>query len=228
VTLPEFPLRSRQKKVGLIFGVLTSFGFATWVVLTSPPLHVSVFLALACVAIGNAAVVYVAWPGANGFLLRERRKGGGRGSGPTGRGLAGDAGPAPAAAGRQPVLRAVSRLMPTAAGRRWLAEVQSVLFETATRQRGKAVRSYLRTAPRVILATWAGELSRRARRPRLPAAGGGDQPVPAWVARVVSRAKRPACCRARAASGRKLQKMWKSWVSTGNSSKWAATPQSRA
>jgi hypothetical protein len=166
VTLPEFPLRSRQKKVGLIFGVLTSIGFATCVVLTSPPLHVSVFVALACVAIGNAAVVYVAWPGADGFLLRERRKGGGRGSGPTGRGLAGDAGHAPPAAGRQPVLCAVSRLMPTAPGRRWLAEVESVLFEMASGQRGLAVRSYLRSAPRLVVLMWVSELSRRARRPR--------------------------------------------------------------
>ncbi len=166
MTLPEFPLRARQKKVGLIFGVLTSFGFATWVVLTSPPLHVSVFLALACVAIGNAAVVYVAWPGANGFLLRERREGGGRRSGPTGLGLAGDAGHAPAATGRQPVLRAVSRLMPTEAGRRWLAEVESVLFETASGQRGQAVRSYLRSAPRLVVLMWVSKLSRRARRPR--------------------------------------------------------------
>jgi hypothetical protein len=32
--------------------------------------------------------------------------------------------------------------------------------------------------------------------------------------RRVSRAKRPACRMAEAASGRKLQKIWKSWVST--------------
>ena len=166
MTLPESPVGSRQKRVGLIFGALTSFGFATHVVLTSPPLHVSAFLALACAAIGNAAVVYVGWPAADGFLLRERRKGGGRGSGPTGRGLAGDARHAPTAVSRQPVLRAVSRLMPTAAGRRWLAEVESVLFETASGRRGKAVRSYLRSAPRLVVLMWASELSRRARRPR--------------------------------------------------------------
>jgi hypothetical protein len=165
VTLPEFPLRSRQKKVGLVFGVLTSSGFGTYVVLTSPPVHVSAFLALACVAIGNAAVVYVAWPAADGFRLRERREGG-RGSGPTGRGQAGEAGHAPSAAGRPPVLRTVSRLMPAQAGRRWLAEVESVLFETATGQRGQAVRSYLRSAPRLVVLMWVSKLSRRARRPR--------------------------------------------------------------
>jgi hypothetical protein len=176
MTLLEFPVKARQKKIGLVFGALTSFGFGAYVVLTSPPLHVSAFLALACVAIGNAAVVYVAWPAADGFLLRERGKGGGRGIGPAGRGpagrrpagagLAGDAGQASPTAGRQPVLRAVSRLMPAAAGRRWLAEVESVLFETASGQRRKAVRSYLRSAPRLVVLMWASKLSRRARRPR--------------------------------------------------------------
>ena len=166
MTLPEFPVGARPKRVGLILGALTSCGFAAWALLTGPPLHVSGFLALACVAIGNAAVVYVAWPTADGFLLRGRRKRGGRGSGPAGRGLAGDAGHAPTAAGRLPVLRAVSRLMPTEAGRRWLAEVESVLFETASGQRAKALRSYLRSAPRLVVLMWAGELSRRVRRPR--------------------------------------------------------------
>ena len=134
--------------------------------LTGPPLHLTAFVALACVAIGNTAVVYVGWPTADGFLLREGRKRGGRGSGPAGRrGLAGDAGHAPTAAGRPPVLRAVSWLMPTEAGHRWLAEVESVLFETASGQRAKALRSYLRSAPRLVVLMWA-ELSRRVRRPR--------------------------------------------------------------
>jgi hypothetical protein len=166
MTLPDFPVRARQKKIGLIFGALTSFGFGVWVALTGPPLHLSALVALACVAIGNTAVVYVGWPTTDGFLVRAGRKHGGRRSGPAGRGLAGGAGHAPTAAGRRSVTRAVSRLMPTAAGRRWLAEVESVLFETASGRRGKAVRSYLRTAPRLILLMWAGELSRRARRPR--------------------------------------------------------------
>jgi hypothetical protein len=166
VTLPEFPVGARRKKIGLVLGALTSCGFGAWTVLTTPPFHVPAFLALACVAIGNAAVVYVAWPAAGGFPLRESRNGGGRGSGPAGRGLTGAAGHAPAAAGRSPVLRAVSRLMPVAAGCRWLAEAESVLFETASGQRGKAVRSYLRSAPRLVLLMWAGELSRRVRRPR--------------------------------------------------------------
>jgi hypothetical protein len=166
VTLPEFPVGARRKKIGLVLGALTSCSLAAWAVLTGPPLHVPGFLALACVAIGNAAVLYVAWPTADGFLLRGHRKRGGRGSGPAGRGLAGDAGRAPTAAGRPPVLRAVSWLMPTEAGRRWLAEVESVLFETAGGQRAKALRSYLRSAPRLVVLMWAGELSRRVRRPR--------------------------------------------------------------
>jgi hypothetical protein len=166
VTLPEFPVGARRKEIGLIFGALTSFGFGAWVVLTGPPLHLQAFVALACVAIGNTAVVYVSWPTTDGFLVRAGRKHGGRGSGPAGRGLAGDAGHAPTAAGRPPVLRAVSWLMPTEAGHRWLAEVESVLFDTASGQRAKALRSYLRSAPRLVVLMWAGELSRRVRRPR--------------------------------------------------------------
>jgi hypothetical protein len=166
MTLPQCPVRARQRKIGLIFGALTSFSLGLGTLLTSPPVHVSAFLALACVAIGDAAVVYVGWPADDEFLLREHRKRGGRRSGPAGRGLAGEAGHAPTAAGRQPVLRAVCRLMPTAAGRRWLAEVESVLFETASGQRAKAVRSYLRSAPRLVVLMWAGELSRHVRRPR--------------------------------------------------------------
>ena len=61
------------------------------------------------------------------------------------------------------MLGAVARLMPPAAGRRWLAEADSLLFELASGQRRQAVRSYLRSAPALIVAMWAGQLSRRAR-----------------------------------------------------------------
>jgi len=61
------------------------------------------------------------------------------------------------------VLRAVARLMPPAAGRRWLAEADSLLFEVAAGRRGKTVRSYLLSATRLVVLMWAGELSRRAR-----------------------------------------------------------------
>jgi hypothetical protein len=63
----------------------------------------------------------------------------------------------------------VSRLMPGSAGDRWLAEVESLLSEIAPARRGAAVRSYLRSAPRLMTMMWARELLRRARLgPRRP------------------------------------------------------------
>lgn len=70
--------------------------------------------------------------------------------------------------GWHPVLRVVARLMPPAAGRRWLAEADSSLFEAAAGRRGKVARSYLLSAPRLMLMMWAAELSRRSRPPRHP------------------------------------------------------------
>ena len=162
--LPEAPVPAKRKQALLVAGAMTSCGIAVWALLTGPPLHVSTVLAAACVVLGIAAVVYVGWPDSDGFLIRlhGRRKSGGRDGGPAGRGRSGIPGTAPAPAGR-PVLRAVARLMPPAAGRRWLAEANSLLFELALGQRRQAVRSYLRSAPALIVAMWAGQLSRRAR-----------------------------------------------------------------
>ncbi len=88
-------------------------------------------LALALVVIANAGIVVYAWPATDGFLVRVRgeRKGSGPGGSPDGLGLDADAGPAPGAAAPRTVLRAAARLMPAEAGRRWLAEAESLLFE---------------------------------------------------------------------------------------------------
>jgi hypothetical protein len=48
------------------------------------------------------------------------------------------------------VMRLSAKLMPLAAGQRWFAEAQSVLFELRPEQRGRAIRSYLLTAAQVI------------------------------------------------------------------------------
>jgi hypothetical protein len=61
------------------------------------------------------------------------------------------------------ILRAASRLMPQAAGRRWLAEAGSFLSEAPVRDRRRAARNYLFTAPQVIAATWTSALTRRTR-----------------------------------------------------------------
>jgi hypothetical protein len=57
----------------------------------------------------------------------------------------------------------VSRMMPGPAGRRWLAEAQSVLWEIAAVQRARAVRSYLLSGPLVAALMWAYEGLRRMR-----------------------------------------------------------------
>ena len=61
-----------------------------------------------------------------------------------------------------------SRLMPGPAGDRWLAEAESLLSEIATARRGAAVRSYLRTAPRLVILLWARQALRAAARSRRP------------------------------------------------------------
>jgi hypothetical protein len=53
--------------------------------------------------------------------------------------------------------------MPPAAGRRCLAEADSLPFEVSAGRRGKVVRSYLLSARRLMLMMWAAELSRRPR-----------------------------------------------------------------
>ena len=118
-------------------------------------------------AVGVSAAVAVA---ASGDLPGGRRRGGhGRGSGLSGRGRDDDDGPAGPAAHRWRMLVMVSRLMPGPAGRRWLAEAESLLSEITAARRGAAVRSYLLSAPRLAVMMWAREAQRRARPgPRRP------------------------------------------------------------
>jgi hypothetical protein len=117
-------------------------------------------------AVGVSAAVAVV---TSGDLPGGRRRGGrGRGSGLSGRGRDDD-GPAGPAAHRWHVLVMVSRLMPGPAGRRWLAEAESLLPEITAARRGAAVRSYLLSAPRLAVMMWAREAQRRARPgPRRP------------------------------------------------------------
>ena len=133
--LPEFPVSSRRKRAALIFGALVSCGFTTYTVLTGPPPRVGTFVALACVVVGYAAVLFVGWPDTDGFLIRVRSE--------------------------RTALRAVARLMPRAAGRRWLAEAESLLFEMSAARRGRAIRSYLCSAPRLAGMMWARRLRGR-------------------------------------------------------------------
>jgi hypothetical protein len=61
------------------------------------------------------------------------------------------------------VMLAAARLMPPAAGRRWLGEAESFLAEAHGELLRGAVRSYLAGAPQVIAITWAAVSVRWAR-----------------------------------------------------------------
>jgi hypothetical protein len=167
--LPERPLNAEPRKVVLVSGAIASCGFGSMALLFggTPPNALS-FLALASVFAANAGIVLYAWPTTDGFLVRARDSRKRRKGGPSGFGLDAAAGraPAPPTPDRHPVLRATARLMPKTAGRRWLAEAESLLFEMPAAQRRKALRSYLLSAPRLLALLWTRELSRRARRAR--------------------------------------------------------------
>jgi hypothetical protein len=100
---------------------------------------------------------------------RGRGSGTGAGGGPSGL-VPDEAEPAnPAAAYQWRTLLMVSAMMPRSAGRRWLAEAESLLSEMEVDRHGPAVRSYLLSAPRLMAMMWAHEILRRARLgPRSP------------------------------------------------------------
>jgi hypothetical protein len=176
--VPDSPLRSRQRRTGLVTAVLVSVGIAVRSEFFGPakPDAMS-YVAVAFVVLADVAVVIYGWRAHDGFLVRPTRsvrrrtllrrgqpfRQGGQGAA-YGRDLAAGTGGAPVLAGRWPALRAASRLMPGPAGRRWLAEAQSLLSEVDAGQRQAAARSYLRSVPRLALMMWLAELSRRARR----------------------------------------------------------------
>ncbi len=123
--------------------------------------------ALACMVVLNAIGVTAAITElrAQGHQVRLWRTG----SGVSARGRDGDDGPDGRAAHQWRTLAVVSRLMPGPAGRRWLAEAESLLAELTPARRGPAVRSYLLSAPRLTVMLWAREALRRARPgPRRP------------------------------------------------------------
>ncbi len=92
-----------------------------------------------------------------------------KGSGLSGHGRDDGDGPAGDAVHRRRALVMMSRLMPRAAGRRWLAEAESLLAEVEAARRAAAVRSYLLSAPRLTVMMWARQVLRRVRPgPRRP------------------------------------------------------------
>jgi hypothetical protein len=99
-----------------------------------------------------------------GDLPGGRRRGGsGSSSGLSGHGRDDHGGPVSEAAHRWRMLVMLSGLMPLSAGQRWLTEAESLLSEITAARRGAAIRSYLLSAPGLVVMMWAREVQRRAR-----------------------------------------------------------------
>jgi hypothetical protein len=134
--------------------VSVSPGWWLWVA-TGCAVALAVLSIIADVAERIAAVAELEAGGRQGGWRRK-------GSGLSGHGRDDD-GPAGEAAHRWRTLAVVSLLMPASAGRRWLAEAESLLAEVAAARRGAAVRSYLLSAPRLAVMMWAREIFRQRR-----------------------------------------------------------------
>ena len=154
------PGRDRVKKQGIVWLA----GAGMWIALgaaevLAPGLAGWVRVTFAC-CMGLSAFSFIAV-----YRSRGRRPGNGLGV----RGRDDDDGPDGAAVHQRHTLAVVSRLMPASAGRRWLAEAESLLAEVTAARRGAAVRSYLLSAPRLAVMMWARQVLRRARPgPRRP------------------------------------------------------------
>ena len=112
------------------------------------------------------AVSFISPIASTGNLPGGRRRGSGRsgsGSGLSGHGRDDHGRPVGAVVHRWRMLVALSRLMPRSAGQRWLTEAESLLSEITAARRGAAIRSYLLSAPRLVVTMWAREVQRRAR-----------------------------------------------------------------
>lgn len=154
--MPGPRLRLRRRRAGMLLGSAISCGLAGWAMFqVGNPGPALVILA-------NAALITAYWPraaGRDGFWPR----GGGRGPVFRGHSPESDAGRALLPLRWWPALSLASRLMPRDPGRRWLAEAESVLSETGAGRQRAAIRSYLRSAPQLVVTMWARELSHHAR-----------------------------------------------------------------
>jgi len=148
------PRRDRVKKQGIAWLA----GAGMWIALGAAEV-------LAPGAAGWARVTFACCMGLTAFSFTAvyRKRSGRTGNGLSVRGRDDDGGPDGGAVHRWRTLAVMSRLMPASAGRRWLAEAESLLAEVAAARRGAAVRSYLLSAPRLAVMMWAREVLRRAR-----------------------------------------------------------------
>jgi hypothetical protein len=157
------PREERRKKRGRIAGLIGSGTIIVsalfhpgWTILGTNPRN--------WVLLATGTVIGVAVAVSGDLPARGRRGHHGEGSGLMGRGHGDDGdGSAEPAAHRWRMLTVMSRLMPRPAGRRWLAEAESLLSEIAPVRRSAAIRSYLLSAPVLAVMMWARAIQRRAR-----------------------------------------------------------------
>jgi hypothetical protein len=164
---PREDARKRRARPAAIITVLTIAGdgylsatrFSGWIWVLWL-LSLTVIIALTSISMYRVG-------GRPGGRAKDGRAGDGRG-GPGGHGRDCDTPAAPAAYRPRP-LRMASLIMPRRAGQRWLAEAESLLSEITPVRRGRAIRSYLLSAPRLAVMMWAHEALQRARLgPRRP------------------------------------------------------------
>ena len=153
---PDIDPRKERVKQRARVGICITMGAMVVLLLLRPG---STWVPVAFVA----AVSFISPIASTGDLPGGRWRGAGRGSGLSARGRDDDGGPAGAAAHRWRTLVMMSRLMPRSAGQRWLTEAESLLSEITAARRGAAIRSYLLSAPRLVVMMWAREAQRRAR-----------------------------------------------------------------
>jgi hypothetical protein len=157
------PREERRKKRGRIAAligsgtiIVSSLFHPGWTVLGTDPRN--------WVLLATGTVIAVAVAVSADLPAASHRGDHGEGSGLTGRTRGDDDdGSADPAAHRWRMLVVMSRLMPRPAGRRWLAEAESLLSEIAPVRRGAAIRSYLLSAPVLAVMMWVRAVQRRAR-----------------------------------------------------------------
>ena len=146
------PRRDRVKKQGIAWLAGAGMWIAVGAAVAVPPgLAGWVRVTFAC-CMGLTALSFITV-----YRGHKRRTG----NGLSVHGRDDDDGRAGAAVHQRHTLRMVSLLMPPSAGRRWLAEAESLLAEVAAARRGATVRSYLLSAPRLAMMMWAREVLRR-------------------------------------------------------------------
>jgi len=157
------PRRDRVKKRGIVWLAGAGMWIAIGAAVILPPDRAGWVRVTGACCYSLAALSFIA------VYAARRGRGWRTGNGVSARGREHDDGPDGRAVRQWRTLAVVSRLMPGPAGRRWLAEAESLLAELTPARRGAAVRSYLLSAPRLTVMLWAREALRRARPgPRRP------------------------------------------------------------